>query len=294
MLNDLHQLLFGVQKGAFNALARAISLVENNHELAKELLHNITIKQTPIIGITGPPGAGKSTLVNALIDTWLKQNKKIAFLAVDPSSPFNYGALLGDRIRLSAFYTNPNIFIRSIATRGSLGGLSPTIIEITDLLKASIFDIILVETVGVGQSEVEIAGLADITALVLVPEAGDDVQNMKAGIMEIADLYVVNKADRPDADRFYNYLSKEIKERNKKTPILKTVASEKKGVTELVAELETLMVQHQADEKQLTLKAKRLYQIIQKQRMADIELNDLQKLIEQNPTKSLWQLVDSL
>src|SRR5690606_31131265 len=129
-----------------------------------------------IIGITGPPGAGKSTLVDSLIGLLVNSGKKIAVLCVDPSSPFNHGALLGDRIRMNDWYVHPNVFIRSLATRGSMGGLHPKIIEITDLLKAFQFDHILIETVGVGQSEVEIAGLADVTAVVVVPEAGDEVQ----------------------------------------------------------------------------------------------------------------------
>lgn len=153
-----------------------------------------------MIGITGPPGAGKSTLTDALIGEMVRAGNKVAVLCVDPSSPFNMGALLGDRIRMSEWYTNPNVFIRSLATRGSLGGLHPKIVEITELLKAASFDYILVETVGVGQSEVEIAGLADVTIVVLVPESGDDIQVMKAGLMEIADLYIVNKSDRPGAD----------------------------------------------------------------------------------------------
>src|SRR5262249_37535052 len=148
-----------------------------------------------------PPGAGKSTLTDALIGEAIKQDKKVAVLCVDPSSPFNRGALLGDRVRMSEWYNHPKVFIRSLASRGSLGGLHPKIIEITELIKASLFDYIFIETVGVGQSEVEIAGLADVTVVVTVPESGDEIQTMKAGLMEIADIFVVNKADRPDADQ---------------------------------------------------------------------------------------------
>jgi LAO/AO transport system kinase len=139
-------------------------------------------------------------LVDALIGEIIAQQKTVGVLCVDPSSPFNLGALLGDRIRMSEWYNNKNVFIRSLATRGSLGGLHPKIIEITDVLKTANFDFIIVETVGVGQSEIEIAGLADTTVVVVVPEAGDEVQTMKAGLMEIANVFVVNKADRPDAD----------------------------------------------------------------------------------------------
>src|SRR5205085_8969185 len=149
-------------------------------------LQSLTPSSTKIIGITGPPGAGKSTLVDALIGEMVQQQKKVGVLCVDPSSPFNLGALLGDRIRMSEWYDHPNVFIRSLATRGSLGGLHPKIIEITDLTRAAPFDYIIVETVGVGQSEIEIAGLADCTIVTLVPEAGDAVQTMKAGLMEIA------------------------------------------------------------------------------------------------------------
>src|SRR5690606_12306870 len=147
------------------------------------------------IGITGPPGAGKSTLVNAITGHLVNEGKKIAILAVDPTSPFNFGSLLGDRIRMAQQFNNPNVYIRSLATRGALGGISAKTIEIVDLMKSADFDLILVETVGVGQSEVEIAGLADKTVVVLVPESGDEIQHIKSGLMEVAQGFVVNKAD---------------------------------------------------------------------------------------------------
>src|SRR4051812_32860846 len=186
--------------GNTRALARTISLVENRSPGYEQLLQSLPASGTPVIGLTGPPGAGKSTLADALIGLLVAQDKKVGVLCVDPTSPFNYGALLGDRIRMSSYYNHPSVFIRSLATRGSLGGLHPKIIEITDVMKSATFDYLIVETVGVGQSEVEIAGLADVTVVVLVPEAGDGVQTMKAGLMEIADIFVVNKADRPDTD----------------------------------------------------------------------------------------------
>ena len=200
------QLLQEIQTGNIKSLARTISLVENEFAGYESFLQHLPASTTKIIGITGPPGAGKSTLVDALIGEIIAQQKTVGVLCVDPSSPFNLGALLGDRIRMSEWYNNPNVFIRSLATRGSLGGLHPKIIEITDVLKAAHFDFIIVETVGVGQSEIEIAGLADTTVVVVVPEAGDEVQTMKAGLMEIANVFVVNKADRPDADVFVKNL----------------------------------------------------------------------------------------
>ena len=181
-----------IQQGDVKALARCISLIENEVAGYETLLQQLPPSATPVIGITGPPGAGKSTLTDALIGCITQQGKSVAILCVDPSSPFNLGALLGDRIRMSEWYNHPNVFIRSLATRGSLGGLHPKIIEISDLLKAAPYDYIIVETVGVGQSEIEIAGLADTTIVVVVPEAGDEVQTMKAGLMEIADVFVVN------------------------------------------------------------------------------------------------------
>ena len=200
------QLKNKLEKGDHKSLARAISLVENEAAGYDDFLRSLCPANTPVIGITGPPGAGKSTLTDALIKQLTADGKNIAVLCVDPSSPFNLGSLLGDRIRMTQWYDHPNVFIRSLATRGSLGGLHPSIVEITELLKAAAFDYIVVETVGVGQSEVEIAGLADVTIVVLVPEAGDEIQTMKAGLMEIADIFVINKADRPDADLFVKNL----------------------------------------------------------------------------------------
>ncbi len=160
----------------FKSVARALTIVENDLKGSDELLKNLRFSQnTPVVGITGPPGAGKSTLVNCLISQLTSNNKKVAILAIDPTSPFNMGSLLGDRIRMTPHFNHPDVFIRSLATRGSLGGLSAKTIEMTDVLRAAGFDYILIETVGVGQSEIEIAGLADVTLVVLVPEGGDEI-----------------------------------------------------------------------------------------------------------------------
>lgn len=231
--NDIIQL----NSGDFRTLARTISLVENESEGYEELLLQLTSSKATIIGITGAPGAGKSSLVDALIGEMIKDEKKVGILCVDPSSPFNKGALLGDRIRMSEWYNHPGVFIRSLASKGSLGGLHPKIIEITDVMKSAGFDYIIIETVGVGQSEVDIAALADITIVMLVPESGDVIQTMKAGLMEVADIFVINKCDRPGADHFYNALKQMLgPARNKnseKIPIIKTIASEKKGISVL-------------------------------------------------------------
>jgi LAO/AO transport system kinase len=193
-------LLTDIKAGNNRALARAISLVENEAEDFYAFLSSLPASEKKITGITGPPGAGKSTLVDGLIAEIIERNETVAVLCIDPSSPFHHGALLGDRIRMSEWYNHPSVYIRSLATRGSLGGLNPNILEITALLRQSNYQHIIIETVGVGQSEIEIASLADTTVVVVVPEAGDEIQTMKAGLMEIADIFVVNKADRPDAD----------------------------------------------------------------------------------------------
>jgi LAO/AO transport system kinase len=259
--------------GDIKLLARTISLVENEQAGYEKLLEELPHNHVPVIGITGPPGAGKSTLTDALIGEIVKAGKKVAVLCVDPSSPFNMGALLGDRIRMSEWYTNANVFIRSLATRGSLGGLHPMIIEITELLKAASFDIIIVETVGVGQSEVEIAGLADATVVVLVPESGDDIQVMKAGLMEIADLFVVNKSDRPGADMFIKNL--QARTGNKNIPVLKTVANTKEGVPALYESILKHLQQSRTSEKKYQLLARRVYHIIRDKRMKDIDMDML-------------------
>src|SRR6266496_3656890 len=242
-----------LQKGNTKVLARTISLIENEAGDYYNILMQLPFSNSKITGITGPPGAGKSTLADALIGELVAKNKKVGVLCIDPSSPFNMGAILGDRIRMSSWYNHPDVFIRSLATRGSMGGLHPKMIEITDLMKTFPFDYIIVETVGVGQSEIEIAGLADITIVVLVPEAGDEVQTMKAGLMEIADVFVVNKSDRPDADMFVKnlrlMLAPAFSIHYNEVPVVKTIATQKEGMKELLEIILHELQKHGSDKK---------------------------------------------
>jgi LAO/AO transport system kinase len=277
-------------QGNSKTLARCISYIENEVTGYEDLLQQLPASQTPIIGITGPPGAGKSTLVDALIGLIVKEGKSVAVICVDPSSPFNLGALLGDRIRMSEWYDNPKVFIRSLATRGSLGGLHPKIIEISDLMKVAGFDYIIVETVGVGQSEIEIAGLADITVVVVVPEAGDEVQTMKAGLMEIADVFVVNKADRPDADLFVKNLRLMLAPSFSKNtgqgtmpdiPIIKTIASQKEGIGDLLKKITDSFSELKINEKRSWLLAEKAFYLIQQYKMMAIDKATLKQKIEE-------------
>jgi LAO/AO transport system kinase len=285
-----------IKQGNSKTLARCISLIENEVPGFEDLLQQLPPSATPIIGITGPPGAGKSTLADALTGSLVSMGKKVALLCVDPSSPFNLGALLGDRIRMSEWYNDPHVFIRSLATRGSLGGLHPKIIEICDLLKVAPFDYIIIETVGVGQSEVEIAGLADTTIVVVVPEAGDEVQTMKAGLMEIADIFVVNKADRPGADLFVKnlrlMLAPAFHNHSLPVPVIKTIASQKAGTNELLQAIFSTIEQQKNIEKRSLLLAEKAYRLIEQKKMAGINKADLQEKIRaEGNAVNLYQFI---
>lgn len=293
-------LLQEVKDGNIKALARVITLIENEFTGYEDFLKMLPAGTTPVIGITGPPGAGKSTLVDGLIGQMVEQGKKVAVLCVDPSSPFNLGALLGDRIRMSHWYNHPHVFIRSLATRGSLGGLHPKIIEITDVLKTAGFDYIIVETVGVGQSEIEIAGLADITTVVLVPEAGDEIQTMKAGLMEIADIFVVNKSDRPDADLFVKNLRLILPPASaankKEIPVIKTVATDKKGLNEWLEIINRLLASDLVNERKPLLLTEKAFQLIQSKRMKDINKFQLMQELKHNmqaPGFNLYRFIET-
>tara|TARA_B100000941_G_scaffold181410_1_gene130183 strand:- start:33062 stop:33994 length:933 start_codon:yes stop_codon:yes gene_type:complete len=226
-----------------NFIAKAISAIENDTELKTFLLSKIQFKKSTSvrIGITGPPGAGKSSITNKLIKKYRSQNKSVCALLVDPTSPFSNGSVLGDRIRINQFYDDKDVFIRSLASRGSKGGLSYEIDTIADLIDFIGFDIIIIETVGVGQIELDVIESVDSVVVVLVPESGDDIQIMKAGLIEIADLYVINKSDREDADKLFIILSNMLQlVKNKKwiPEIIKTVAIENVGIDELYKNLE--------------------------------------------------------
>ena len=268
----LDAVLDGLTRGDTTALARAISLVENQRDGFEQVLAGLYQKvgkgATQRIGITGPPGAGKSTLTEQLVRAYRERGLKVAVIAVDPTSPFTGGALLGDRIRMESVSLDPGVFIRSMATRGAQGGLATTTEEVTDVLEAFGFDRIVIETVGVGQTELDVAATAETTVLVLVPESGDGIQTLKAGVMEIAELYVINKSDRPGADKLKQEVEVMLgirrgnafahitphhgaakggggrrseaaaKGNDWEAPVLTTVASQGEGIADLVAALD--------------------------------------------------------
>ena len=239
------KLLDQVFEGRVPALARAITLVENDNERSADILERIHPKvgRGYRIGVTGPPGAGKSTLVAALAELSSEAGKQVGIIAVDPSSPFTGGALLGDRIRMHAAAAHEGVFIRSMASRGALGGLSKTTQDVADVLDAAGKDPIILETVGAGQAEVDVARAADTTLVVLSPESGDSVQTMKAGIMEIADVYVLNKSDREGAGRLAVEIESMLDYRmtggDWRPPVVKTVARDGQGIDELLEAIGT-------------------------------------------------------
>ena len=241
MNNNFERLIEQLRSGDARALARAISIIENRTPGWSELLKAIFPHSghARILGLTGPPGAGKSTLVDQLARHYRKENCTVGIIAVDPTSSYTGGAILGDRIRMQEHFADPGIYIRSMATRGSLGGLARTTADVATVLDAAGRDLIMIETVGVGQDEVDIVRLADITVVILVPGMGDDVQSIKAGIMEIADIFVINKSDREGADRVEREIvalqSLAVRSDRWTPPIVKTVASEGTGVKELAA-----------------------------------------------------------
>jgi len=237
-------LLERISKGDVRSLARTITRVENRSADATSLLRHIypLTGKSQIIGITGSPGSGKSSLVDRLASYYRRQGKTMAIIAVDPSSPFSGGAVLGDRIRMNALATDPGVFIRSMATRGHLGGLASATADVVSILDAAARDPILVETVGVGQDEIDIVKLADVSVVVLVPGMGDDIQALKAGIMEIADIFVINKCDRPGVENMeravQSLLSLAHRPDGWVPPILKTIATEDQGIEALAESIQ--------------------------------------------------------
>jgi len=246
--NHLEDLVQRIRSGDIRALSRTISAVENHTPESTALLKALFPHSgnAVLLGLTGAPGAGKSTLVDQLARVYRKQGKTVGIVAVDPTSPYSGGAILGDRIRMQSHHADAGIYIRSMATRGSLGGLASATADVASVIDASGRDIVMIETVGVGQDEVDIVRLADVTIVVLVPGMGDDVQTIKAGIMEIADIFVINKADRDGAERVEREIramqTLSIRKDAWVPPIVKTVATNGSGIEELVEAIESYRI----------------------------------------------------
>ena len=273
-----------IAEGNQRAIARAITWVENQDPKGIALLEKLH-GHAPVIGITGPPGAGKSSLVNALVLYWSSLGLKTAIVAVDPSSPFNLGSLLGDRLRMPGLFLDPKVYIRSMSARGSLGGLTASIIEVCDILKHAQFDRIIIETVGVGQSEIEIAGLADTTLVLTVPESGDEIQTLKSGVMEIADIFVVNKSDREGSDTFANHLQKLSHQRSTidawEIPVIKTIATRNEGITSLSEAINAHQKIAHLQARHIHLLAEKVYRIVQRDKMKQHSLLEIKDRIAQ-------------
>lgn len=278
---EVQKLIELLKSGKKKYISRSISLVENEDPIAINLLKKLhkNVGSAYRIGITGPPGAGKSTITNELTKLLLEKNKSVGIIAIDPTSPFTGGAVLGDRIRMNEIGLNEKVFIRSMATRGSLGGLSRKTIDAADVIDSAGFDYIIFETVGVGQSELDIAKTADTTLVALVPESGDSVQAMKAGLMEIADFFVMNKSDRPGADTAILSLQTTLmlKDHDETTylpKVLKSIASEGKGIDEILNEIEAH--RNYLDESNLFLeRRKRINRIRVKEIVEDFVSDDI-------------------
>ena len=264
-----------ILSGDRRALARAATSIENRRPDAETLLKELFphTGRAIVAGITGAPGAGKSTLVNCIASELRREGKQIGIIAVDPSSPFTGGAILGDRIRMLGHHGDPQVFIRSMATRGWLGGLAAATTDLALLLDAAGKDVVLIETVGVGQDEVEIAKLADVTVVVLVPGMGDDVQAIKAGIMEIADVFVINKSDQPGADRLEREIqaiqSLAARKDGWIPPIVRTVATDSKGISETWAAVRSFLEQGRAKDRAVANWERRLREMLRERLLSE-------------------------